>query len=636
MCRMLEGSSSGDCIDDDVENYPVMRKKFRKKRKLKKIGPDGGSDGESDCEEESHSDVVTGVGEDSDDCSDANLQISAINQAITDGSIIEFLNAVENDGSCSSPMSAKSEKNMGDFEDEDDDPCDEELAELAARSACLAQFQIPRARQMHLQMQQQLQMQRAMTPNLLVSKRHASSPIKVMSTKNDLLCGAKVQQHHSQMNLMLQSNRYSEICQPGNTLLWDLLQDDKIVSKPSNFQKVHPFFNFDFSSQGQLSENLALEAERALGNLLCYTDKFIKMSFIEGCLQNLAANKTVIVSLRLLPRLLASFRDPDMNTHQVTMWAERNHKLMHHFFNNLKFYSNAHLKNQHQGLVLNQMGGLLYSHVQQIQVRLEFLSSIFSDMGSPRNFRLTLNQVDILWSSLGHDPDCADCLFAWLQGQTNAGDMHALGLNALQHLYLKKLPELRPEGISMVALGLFQQLFIKGRQELAKQALLANAVIPSGNEALDIVGMSNLWKIALRANNTDVSLAAIQYINTYYMEQQLKLESEFVSQCMNHLVQAADDLKRPGDQREHALMCVQRALMLLNTHLETFRRRYAYHLRRWALEGNAIGSHSALRSEGNGPPLRIILQPGGLPDKSILHLHTTDLVADLKAEIAKW
>lgn len=83
-------------------------------------------------------------------------------------------------------------------------------------------------------------------------------------------------------------------------------------------------------------------------------------------------------------------------------------------------------------------------------------------------------------------------------------------------------------------------------------------------------------------------------------------------------------------------MCVQRALMLLNTHLDTFRRRYAYHLRRWALEGKGFGSHSALRNDAIGPSIRIILQPGGLPDKSILHLHTTDLVADLKAEIAKW
>lgn len=83
-------------------------------------------------------------------------------------------------------------------------------------------------------------------------------------------------------------------------------------------------------------------------------------------------------------------------------------------------------------------------------------------------------------------------------------------------------------------------------------------------------------------------------------------------------------------------MCVQRALMLLITHLETFRRRYAYHLRRWDLEGKRFSSHSALRSEGPGPPIKIILQPGGVQDKSILHLHATDFVADLKAEIAKW
>lgn len=83
-------------------------------------------------------------------------------------------------------------------------------------------------------------------------------------------------------------------------------------------------------------------------------------------------------------------------------------------------------------------------------------------------------------------------------------------------------------------------------------------------------------------------------------------------------------------------MCVQRALMLLITHLETFRRRYAFHLRRWDLEGKRFSSHSALRSEGPGPPIKIILQPGGVPDKSVLHLHATDFVADLKAEIAKW
>lgn len=309
------------------------------------------------------------------------------------------------------------------------------------------------------------------------------------------------------------------------------------------------------------------------------------------------------------------------------MWAERQHKMMHHFFNNLKYYA-VSTKTQNQGQILNQSGGLMYSHLTQVQVRLQFLTSVFSSMGSPEPFRLSLEQVDALWAWLANDPECSDCLFAWLQTQAKgSGDQHALGIDTLQHLYIRKLPELRPEGISMVALGLFQQLC-----SLARFA----AHYDTGSDmSLDIVGMSHLWKIALRASNTDVSLAAIQYINSYYMGQQLKLEKEFVAQCMNHLTQAAEDLNCV-DNQEHALMCVQRALMLLNTHLETFRRRYAYHLRRWALEGKGIATHSALRSEGPGPPIRIILQPAGVPDKSILHLHSTDLVADLKAEVAKW
>lgn len=246
-------------------------------------------------------------------------------------------------------------------------------------------------------------------------------------------------------------------------------------------------------------------------------------------------NRSVVVSLRLLPKLLASFQQyRATDTHQVTMWAERQHKMMHHFFNNLRYYAHSSANN-FEGQVVNQTGKLMYTHLTQVQVRLQFLTSIFSTMGSPETFRLSLEQVDALWSWLSNDAECADCLFAWLQSQAKGSDQHALGIETLQHLYLKKLPELRPEGISMVALGLFQQLC-----SLARLA----AVHYETDSSLDIVGMSHLWKIALRAINTDVSLASIQYINSYYMGQQLKLEKEFVAHCMKHLSQAAADLNK--------------------------------------------------------------------------------------------
>nr|CAI5854144.1 unnamed protein product [Callosobruchus analis] len=190
------------------------------------------------------------------------------------------------------------------------------------------------------------------------------------------------------------------ICLPGNTLLWDLLQDDKIC---------------------HLGEGLALEAEKTLCNLICYTpDKEIRMKFIEGCLNNLANNVSVIVSLRMLPKLLSSFRGLDI--HHVTQWAERQHHMTTHFFNNLKTYTADPSK-----------ALPLYTHQQQVQVRLHFLSAVFSPVVSPNSFN-------------------------WLLSQTKPAEPHALRLDALRRLYVRHLPSLAPEKFTMVGLSLFQQL----------------------------------------------------------------------------------------------------------------------------------------------------------------------------------
>lgn len=220
------------------------------------------------------------------------------------------------------------------------------------------------------------------------------------------------------------------------------------------------------------------------------------------------------------------------------MWAEEQHQMMHHFFNNITYYE-ASLKNEQDCSQIKMADGcLMYTHRTQVQVRLHFLTSVFSSAASPNSFNLSLEQVDILWNWLAHDPECADCLFVWLHNQTRGVDSHALGLESLHYLYNKKIPELKPEGISMVALVFFQQLCTISRMASAE---LENS---SMETALNNVGMNNLWRIALKARNTEVSMAAIQYINTYYLGQQLKLEKEFISQCMAHLKSAAEGLNR--------------------------------------------------------------------------------------------
>lgn len=229
----------------------------------------------------------------------------------------------DDEGSYSSRMSNKSEKNMADFEGEESG-CEVELAELAAR---------------HLTAIQQM---KAYHPHPALSVGRAICRQPMNRTQSVARLGA-------QFNL-------EQVCKPGNTLLWDLLQDDKIT---------------------QLGEGLAIEAEKALCNLLCFNiDRLIPMKFIEGCLENLANNKSVVVSLRLLPKLLASFQQFGvMDTHAITTWADRERGMMKHFFNNLKTYTIGNTRNG------------LYSHQTEVQVRLQFLSSIFSPLGSPDGFR---------------------------------------------------------------------------------------------------------------------------------------------------------------------------------------------------------------------------------------------------------
>lgn len=55
--------------------------------------------------------------------------------------------------------------------------------------------------------------------------------------------------------------------------------------------------------------------------------------------------------------------------------------------------------------------------------------------------------------------------------------------------------------------------------------------------------------------------------------------------------------------------------MLLKNHLEAFRKRYAYHLRNWHIEGKGIRSHQRNIQDKQSTPLRLVLQPAGMADK---------------------
>lgn len=139
-------------------------------------------------------------------------------RAIAETHLNELLSGGENDDSYSSPMSNKSEKNMADFDD-DDSPCEEELAQLASRPHCLAQFSIPRSRPMAVRENSQS-----------ADITEVSSSKDVKNNKQDDVNMTTNTTTNKDEILQQPVFKISEVCQPGNTLLWDLLQDDKIVS----------------------------------------------------------------------------------------------------------------------------------------------------------------------------------------------------------------------------------------------------------------------------------------------------------------------------------------------------------------------------------------------------------------------
>lgn len=65
-----------------------------------------------------------------------------------------------------------------------------------------------------------------------------------------------------------------------------------------------------------------------------------------------------------------------MDVNQITLWAFQKHAMMDRFFSNLITY------------MKERSPGDFYSHLTHVQVRLQFLSHVFSPSGLPESIRL--------------------------------------------------------------------------------------------------------------------------------------------------------------------------------------------------------------------------------------------------------
>ncbi|KAL8583540.1 hypothetical protein ACOMHN_054856 [Nucella lapillus] len=399
--------------------------------------------------------------------------------------------------------------------------------------------------------------------------------------------------------VVVSSFTYDDVCKKGNTLIWDLVQDDVAAKLP---------------------EGLVVDAEKALHTLISYgVDPCIRAKFIEACVQNLADHKTIIISLRLLPKLFGSFQSysrGNSEIHSITIWAETELGLMHHFFEDLVHFTQTWNTGD---------SNALHSYKEEVQVRLSFLTMIYANTNSPDTFRMNEKQVDILWSCLVENPASADDCLQWFFNQAKSKEHHGLGLELFRHMFLQKMPRLNPENMTMIGLNLFQHLSHLTRISITPQRPLSED---------QICGMDQLWEIILQARNQEVSMSATQYLNGYFLNYgggQLDREEFFIERCVEYLMTALASLKTGPAvyvQRIH------RGLILLKNHLELFSRRYAFHLRTLRLDGVGMTPHQA-PSPGKCS-IRLLLQPTGITEKTQIDMQVTDLVSELRAEVTRW
>jgi len=428
--------------------------------------------------------------------------------------------------------------------------------------------------------------------------------------------------------IRLSNYNLANLAEQGKTLLWDLLQDGKIE---------------------HLSPNLHIEVENVLVNLVMSSgDRFIRYKFIEACLENLSKGVSVIISLRLLPRLMSfntltrNVSIPAVNeTYTIVLWAEREHNMSKNFFRNLvedyhkrKLNVETRLSNKDSSYE-EDISSPLFSHFDAIITRMSFLTFIYSKTFSPVSMGLTKDQMDQLWECLASDLNsrCSDVLFQWIIQQAVGEDLHGVDDELLDYILKSKLPSLAPESFRLRGLKLLEQLlWIRQDYECCHE--------------LEHPATRLLWDIALKACDDEVSMAAIRILNHFYIYTNhqkpiaCKQGTNFMRYCMEHLRNSFQALKSATDKNDvsQSLDVMQKVILLIRTHLEVFKAHWSYFLRVLQLNNEAdLTSHRMNAYDIKlSMTIRLVCQAASSVPKTTIEMQVSDIMGELRAEIVKW
>lgn len=435
----------------------------------------------------------------------------------------------------------------------------------------------------------------------------------------------------------------SNLSLPGQTLLWDLLQDQTIATNSSH-----------------LPDNLINETERLFSQVLSsIEDKRILLHFIQACLDNLKKSTSSLISLRLLPKLFLIFQQHQQRTNSnIFLLFEEKYHVLNAFFNDLEQLTRR----------LQANTSLISIH-NETTVRFQFLSFIFSIAASPKEFHLTQSQADKLWDCLtiiiGTTGTNREELYNWLLNQLkNRDGGHALSLETFKHLLTEKLLTQKPEHVCCQQLNLIQEILQQSRanwvhllqqqqQQASSSSTTANNLTQQYNDfqTFEFLILNYVNDVAMRALDQNVSTLAAQTLNSYQIQNEdgtLDREEPFIARCMNCLNECINTLDDVS-----SLRTIHRISVLLRTHLELFMRRYSYVIRLYQYisqtntNNNLLLSSSlkphvkqlALTDERDTNVLKLICNApitSGGTEKYILKMSPNEFVGDLRAELTRW
>lgn len=187
------------------------------------------------------------------------------------------------------------------------------------------------------------------------------------------------------------------------------------------------------------------------------------------------------------------------------------------------------------------------------------------------------------------------------------------------------MPLLQPESFSLTSLELLQHLhgFV-----LSKNCVDMSTV-------QDVIKL--LWSVAFKNPNNDVSMNAIRHLNQYYINllnctNKFDKEEEFINECVLHLKEAS--LLLPIDC-DKSLVIIERAVILLKTHLEVFYGRYSFFFRKLKLTSEIDLNMHRIRDKIE-PLIRFNVFSTYNSDKKTFEFSSMDHIGDLRAEVQFW